>query len=214
MPARPISPRTAAVIAGAAVLVFVLYTLFMAGMLPFGGGSDPFAPCRATRIAGGPGAFTVDFTLTDETGRRVTDEQVFAKPSLVYLGYTFCPDVCPTDNARNAEAVDLLEKRGYEVQPVFITIDPERDTPEAVAEFTDAFHPRMLGLTGSPEEIAAVAKGFRAYFAKAGEGEDYLMDHSTFTYLVLPGRGVVDLFRRDMTPEQVADAVACYLEHL
>ncbi len=90
--------------------------------------SDPFASCRAASVAGG-GAIGGPFTLTDEDGKTVTDKEVLAKPSLVYFGYSFCPDVCPLDNARNAEAVDLLAAKGYDVTPVFITIDPERDTP-------------------------------------------------------------------------------------
>ncbi len=111
---------------------------------------DPFAPCRESAIAGGAGSIGGPFTLVDETGKTVTDKDVFTKPSLVYFGYTFCPDVCPADTARNAEAVDAAAALGYDVQPVFISIDPERDTPEVVADFTDYLHEDMLGLTGTP----------------------------------------------------------------
>lgn len=167
--------------------------------------------CGQSRVAGatigGP------FTLVDETGRTVTDRDVITKPSLVYFGYTFCPDVCPTDSARNAEALDLIQSRGIDAQAVFISIDPERDTPERVAEFTDIFHPDMIGLTGTPEQVAAASKAYKTYFAKQDTGDEYyLMDHSTFTYLVLPDRGFVDFFRRDTTPEQIADTVACFAD--
>ncbi|HRO16281.1 MAG TPA: SCO family protein [Paracoccus sp. (in: a-proteobacteria)] len=175
--------------------------------------ADRFAGCRRGTVAGGAGALGVPFTLTDENGERVTDRQVFAKPSLMYLGYTFCPDVCPLDSARNAAAVDLLEERGIEATPVFISVDPRRDTPEQLRSFTDALHPRMIGLTGSEDEIAAVAKGWRHYF-KLNDQEDkenYLVDHMTNTFLVLPGHGTVDFFGRDVSPGEMADRVACFV---
>ncbi|PCH71841.1 MAG: SCO family protein [Rhodobacteraceae bacterium] len=174
------------------------------------GPRDP-ASCAQSQVAGatigGP------FTLVDETGRTVTDRDIITKPSLVYFGYTFCPDVCPTDSARNAEALDLLQSRGIDAQALFISIDPERDTVEQVAEFTDLFHPDMIGLTGSSEQVAAVSKTYKTYFAKQETGDEYyLMDHSTFTYLVLPDLGFVDFFRRDTTPETIANTVACFAE--
>ena len=175
---------------------------------------DIFAGCRKAVVAGGAGALGGSFTLTDENGARVTDRQVFDQPSLLYFGYTFCPDVCPLDSARNAEAVDLLEERGSEVRPVFITVDPKRDTPEALRQFTDALHPRMLGLTGTPEEISAVNKLWRNYY-KINDDEDpdyYLVDHMTNTFLVLPGHGTVEFFGRDVTPEDMAERTQCFMD--
>ncbi|MCX7889165.1 MAG: SCO family protein [Rhodobacteraceae bacterium] len=174
------------------------------------------APDRFADCGGGAAGATIGgpFTLTDENGRTVTDAEVLAQPSLVYFGYTFCPDVCPTDNARNAEAVDLLEARGLTVQPVFISIDPERDTPERLRDFTDMLHPRMLGLTGTPEQVAAASRAYRTYFRKVDSGDEYyLVDHSTQTYLMLPGYGFVTFFPRDATAEAMADSTACYLAH-
>lgn len=173
--------------------------------------ADQYAECRGGAVAGGDigGAFT----LVDETGKTVTDKDVITKPSLVYFGYTFCPDVCPLDNARNADAVDILEEKGIEVTPVFISIDPERDTPEVVRDFTDNLHPRMIGLTGTPEQVKAASLAYKTYFKKQDSGDEfYLMDHSTFTYLVLPEKGFVDFFQRDDTAEQMADRVACFVE--
>jgi protein SCO1/2 len=153
------------------------------------------------------------FTLVSETGEEVTERDVITGPTLVYFGYAYCPDVCPFDNARNAAAVDLLAERGLEVRPVFITVDPARDTPQAMAEYTGYMHPDMLGLTGSPEQVAGAASAYRAYYqigvAEDG-GDDYPVDHSTFTYLMDPD-GLVDFFRRDVTPEAMADRVACHL---
>lgn len=161
-------------------------------------------------ISAGAGAIGGPFTLTDGTAR-VTEADVVTGPTLIYFGYSFCPDICPTDMARNALAVDLLKERGVDVRMAFITIDPERDTPEVAAEFARSIHPEALGLSGSAEDIAAVAKEYRVYYRKAGEDpEFYLMDHSTFTYLAAPGRPFVTFYRSDATPEAVADSVACH----
>ena len=151
----------------------------------------------------------------DEAGATVTDAEVIDEPALIYFGYTYCPDICPMDVARNVETVTLLEDRGYSVKPVFITIDPERDTPEQLAEFTDYLHPRMVGLTGSAEQIKAASKAYRTYYNAHKSGEDdefYLVDHSTFSYLTLPESGFVEFFRRDQTSDQMADSIACFLD--
>ncbi|SEO10900.1 protein SCO1/2 [Salinihabitans flavidus] len=181
-----------------------------------GGEDDQFAQCRSGQVAGGTDAIGGPFELVSETGETVTDEDVITEPSLLYFGYTFCPDVCPLDTARNAEAVELLEKQGKIVQPVFISIDPERDTPEVLAEFTDYLHPRMLGLTGSPEQVKAASQAYRTYYKKQEEGdpEYYLVDHSTFSYLVLPEHGFVEFFRRDITADDMAKRIGCFLENM
>jgi protein SCO1/2 len=180
----------------------------------FGGEEDRFAECRTGQVAGGSGQIGGSFTLVDSEGQTVTDEDVITKPSLLYFGYTFCPDVCPLDVARNAAAVDILEERGHEVTPVFISIDPERDTPEVVGDFAANLHPRMVGLTGSPEQVKAASQAYRTFYSKRDAGEDdyYLVDHSTFSYLVLPEHGFVEFFRRDLGPEELADRVACFVE--
>ena len=137
------------------------------------------------------------------------------QPTLLYFGYTFCPDVCPLDNARNAEAIEILEGRGKMVKPVFISIDPERDTPEVMAEFTDILHPRMLGLTGTAEQVKAASMAYRTYFKKqdaAADDKYYLVDHSTFSYLSFPEEGFIEFFNRDVTPEQMADRIQCFVD--
>ena len=175
--------------------------------------SDKYAACRTSRATGGLGSIGGPFTLVDENGKTVTDKDVFTKPSLVYFGYTYCPDVCPVDNARNAEATDILQSRGYDVQPVFISIDPKRDTPEVLRDFTDAMHPDMIGLTGSLEQVKAASQAYKTYFRRhEDQGEGYLVDHSTFTYLVMPGDGVVDFFKRDATAQDMAKTTACFID--
>lgn len=173
-----------------------------------------FEQCQTSTVVGGSAALGGSFTMTDENGARVTDAQVFDKPSILYIGYTFCPDVCPADNARNAAAVDILKERGIDVKPVMMSVDPARDTPERLREFTDAMHPDMLGITGSEEEVAAAAKAWRAYFKlnNKTDKETYLVDHTVLSYLVLPGHGTVEFFNRDLSPEQMADTVACFVE--
>lgn len=177
------------------------------------GSDDQFAPCRDSAIAGGAASIGGPFTLVDESGKTVTDKDVFTKPSLVYFGYTFCPDVCPADSARNAEAVDAAKELGYDVQPVFISVDPDRDTPEVLAEFTGYLHEEMLGLTGSPEQVKAVSQAYKTYYRKQdGDPDYYLVDHSTFSYLVLPETGFAEYFRRDLPAEDLAAKMACYLD--
>lgn len=178
-------------------------------------GGDVFADCRSSAVAGGAGAIGGPFELVNAKGETVTDAEVFTEPSLVYFGYTFCPDVCPFDVSRNAEAVDLLAERGMSVTPVFISIDPERDTPEVVGDFAHNMHEKMIGLTGSPEQVQAASQAYRTYYKKQdSEDEFYLVDHSTFTYLVLPEQGFVEFFRRDVTPEQMAEKSACFIDKM
>ena len=202
--------RVFALFAAAAVAIGLAVGGFVALR---GGGDDPFADCRDTQVAGAA-AIGGPFTLTDAAGNRVTDAEAIIGPTLVYFGYTFCPDICPTDVSRNALAAETLAERGIDVGQVFITIDPERDTADVVRDFTSAIDPEIVGLTGTPKEIASAADAYRVYYRKNGEGEYYLMDHSTFTYLVAPGVGFLDVYRSDATPEAVADSVACFAARL
>ncbi|NHF72960.1 SCO family protein [Paracoccus xiamenensis] len=177
-----------------------------------GSDGDEFAQCRTGVVAGGAGALGGAFELTDETGARVTDGQVFTKPSLLYFGFTFCPDVCPLDSARNAEALDLLDEQGIDAQAVFVSVDPKRDTPQVVADFTDNLHEKMIGLTGTTEELDAVSKLWKNYYQVNDDGSEYYsVDHATNTYLVLPEQGTVEFFRRDLTPEQLTERVSCFV---
>jgi protein SCO1/2 len=173
-------------------------------------GDDIFAPCRAGVVGGG--AIGGPFTLVDENGAVVTEKDVITGPTLIYFGYTFCPDVCPLDNIRNAEAVDLLEAEGIEIKPVFISFDPQRDTPDVLRDFTDAMHPRMLGLTGSEQQVKAASQAYKTYFKRQEDGgEYYLIDHSTFSYFMMPEHGFVEFFNRDASAQDVAKSMACFV---
>jgi protein SCO1/2 len=176
------------------------------------GSGDRFADCRQSEVSGGAGSIGGPFTLTDQDGNTVTQADVIAGPALLYFGYTFCPDVCPLDNARNAEVADILEERGIDVTPVFISVDPARDTPEVLQGYTGNLHPRMIGLTGTEDQVRAATQAYKVYFRIQPSGDEfYLVDHSTFTYLVLPEAGFVEFFRRETTPDEMADRIACFV---
>ncbi len=201
--------KTYAVVAGAAVVAMLAGTFAVTRMT--GSGDDPYAACRDVQVAGG--AIGGPFELVDETGATVTDADVITGPTLIYFGYTFCPDVCPLDVMRNAQAIEILDEQGIDVKPVFISIDPERDTPEVVRDFTDNFHDRMLGLTGSPEQVRAASQAYRTYYSKQDtDDEYYLVDHTTMSYLVFPEHGFQEFYRRDVTPEQMAESLSCFVE--
>ncbi|MBA3324109.1 MAG: SCO family protein [Rhodobacteraceae bacterium] len=204
--------RAIALFAAAAVLIGIGVGAFL---VMYNAGPDGFAACRRSAIVGGSAAIGGPFALTDGAGARVTEAEAITGPTLIYFGYTFCPDFCPTDLARNAAAADLLAERGIDVGLVFITIDPERDTPEVASEYAASLHPAMIGLSGSPEDVAAAAEAYRVYWRKAGDDPtSYLMDHSTFTYLASPGQPFLEFFSTSAAPEEVADAVACYADAL
>ncbi|MEM7520821.1 MAG: SCO family protein [Pseudomonadota bacterium] len=202
--------KTFAIVAAALVAAVLAGTAWF--VLQGGGDGDQFAQCRSSTTAGEIGG---PFELVNAAGETVTDAEVITEPSLIYFGYTFCPDVCPLDVDRNAMAVEILEERGKIVTPVFITIDPLRDTPDVVGEFAGYMHPRMVGLTGSPEQIKSASQAYRTYYRTHEPDSDgeYLVDHSTFSYLVMPEVGFVDFFRRELPPEELADKMACFVEN-
>jgi protein SCO1/2 len=174
---------------------------------------DQFAQCRASAVAGGT-SIGGPFELVNAKGETVTDKDVITEPTMIYFGYTFCPDVCPLDTARNAEATDFLAEGGQSMTPVFISIDPNRDTPEVVGDYAFNMHEKMIGLTGSALQVKAASQAYRTYYkAHPGDDEYYLVDHSTFSYLVLPKYGFVEFFRRDVTAEDMAKTVGCFIDN-
>jgi protein SCO1/2 len=145
------------------------------------------------------------FTLVDQEGRTVTERDLKGKWQLIYFGYTHCPDACPTALSDMAEALEQLGPKAEQVRPVFISIDPERDTPAAIKDYLASFDPPVLGLTGSKEQVAAAARAFRVYYAKAGEdGPDYAMDHSSIIYLMDPQGRFVANFTHETPPARMA----------
>jgi protein SCO1/2 len=162
------------------------------------------APAMAAQLAiGGP------FELVDTSGREVTDQTFRGKWMLVYFGYTSCPDACPTTLSEISLALDALGPLAPKVQPIFITIDPERDTPTALADYVKTFDPRIVALTGSTEQIAAAAKAYRVSYAKVAtsDGGNYLMDHSSIVYLMDPEGRLATFFPPDTTSERIVDTL-------
>jgi protein SCO1/2 len=185
------------------VLIIILGTIFI-GAISTGVWivtQSRQASDEGSNLVGGP------FQLTDHTGRNVTEANYADNYKIVYFGYTFCPDVCPTGLSMITEALDLLGSKAEAVKPLFITVDPERDTVSVLAEYQRHFHERFSNLTGTPEQIAAVARTYRIFYQKAEDPEsnDYLMDHSAVTYLMAPSGGFLAHFGPDTTPEELAE---------
>jgi protein SCO1 len=146
------------------------------------------------------------FRLVDQNGKTVTDADLKGKWSLVYFGYTHCPDACPTALNDISIALDDLGPQRNEVRPVFITVDPERDTPEVLKSYVTAFDAPILALSGTPEEIAQAAKDYRVYYAKHPEaGGDYSMDHSSVIYVMDPQGRFTASFTQENSPEEIAE---------
>lgn len=147
------------------------------------------------------------YALVDHTGASVTNETYEGTWQVVFFGYTFCPDICPTTLATVTAAMDDLGPLAEQVTPIFISIDPARDTPEQLAGYHEHFHPRFAMLTGTDAQVDAAAKRFRVYYAKAhsDDATEYLMDHSTITYVLNPDGRYVTHFGHDATPERIAE---------
>jgi protein SCO1/2 len=197
--------RTARIAAFAALGLAVLISA--AGFLYWHRDGSSAAPTAGLTAIGGP------FTLTDQNGRAVSDQDFRGKLMLVYFGYTFCPDACPTALLQMGQALDRLGPAGEAVQPVFITIDPARDTQAQLHTYASNFHPRLVALTGTPQQIAQAAKAYRVYYAKAADSgtTEYLMDHTSIIYLMSRDGRYLTHFTHQSTPDQMAAAIRKYL---
>ncbi len=164
-------------------------------------------PLKGARLGGA-------FSLTDQNGRRVTQQSWPGKYQLLYFGYTYCPDVCPIDMRVLGAGLRRFEERdpvaGAKVQPIFVSVDPARDTPSVLREFVANFHPRLVGLTGTPDELASMARAYGGYFQRR-EGATpgaYLMDHSRNAVLYGPDGGPLAMIPYDQGPEAAASELA------
>jgi protein SCO1/2 len=150
-----------------------------------------------------------DFTLVDQTGATRHAADFRGKLMLVYFGYTYCPDVCPTELQKMSEGIDLLGAKGDDVQPIFITVDPQRDTVAQMKDYAANFHPRLVALTGSAEQVAAAARAYRVFYqqVKLPDGS-YLMDHSSVIYLMARDGTYLAHFGAESDAAQMAAAIA------
>ncbi len=206
----PKFPLSRLVFYAAVVVIFVVAVLVGRQWLVGTGAPTPSSEATPSiPTIGGP------FTLVDHDGNTVTDAAFRGRYMLIYFGYTYCPDVCPTALGATGEALDMLGEAGDSIVPLFITVDPQRDTPAALKDYVGHFHPRMVGLTGSAKQIVDVAKAYRVYFAKVveeGADEDaYLVDHTAITYLMGPDGGFLTHFAHGTTPETMARRIRDYL---
>ena len=171
----------------------------------------PDAPVTATEGRNvGQASIGGPFRLIDQNGRERSDAEFRGRLMLVNFGYTHCPDICPLGLALMTDALDRLGPQAEDVQPIFITVDPARDTPDVLRDYVGNFSAGMIGLTGTPEQIAEVARAYRVYYKAHGTPEndpDYPVDHSGFIYL-MDGEGkYLTHFRHDTTPEQMAERI-------
>ena len=194
------APRSRAFAIRAAI---VAAAVIAAGVLAFVLTSPPGGPRAA--LIGGP------FALKDGNGGTVSDQTLKGRPYLVYFGYTHCPDVCPTELAKIS---DILSKMGDKAIPVlFITVDPERDTPKVMQDYVSSFNPAIVGLSGAPQAVEAAEKAFRVY-ARKGEPQadgDYSMDHSSVIYLMDKNGGFAEAFNIERQPADAAKELEQYL---
>jgi len=152
------------------------------------------------------------FALIDHTGILRTDEDFRGKLLLIYFGFSYCPDVCPTDLQQIGLAVDGLGARADAVQPLFITLDPERDTAAHPADYVPSFHPRLIGLTGSAEQIRRIALAYKVYYVKyPPDSSDYVIDHSAFIYLVDKTGKYIGFFPPGTTADRMIEIITLNL---
>jgi protein SCO1/2 len=192
------------------MMAIVAVTVVVMWHIVASGPRDPGYDNSASAVSiGGP------FQLTDQSGAAVTDKTYDGSYRLIYFGYTFCPDACPTELQTIGQAVDSLGALADKVQPIFITIDPARDTTKQLAAYVPQFDKRLVGLTGTPEQIAAVAKAYKVYYAKAdqpgGDPKAYGMNHSSFVYLMDPQGRFLTVFSSDMDSDKMAAEIKRYM---
>jgi protein SCO1/2 len=188
-----------------AMMAIVAVFVVVAWQVVKSGPRDREAAATSTPAIGGP------FTLVDQNGNTVSDQAYAGLYRLIYFGYTSCPDACPTELQIMGQAVDSLGPDAKKVQPIFITIDPARDTPPQLASYVPQFDRRLVGLTGTPQQIAQVAKEFRVYYAKADNSPSYAMEHSSFVYLMDPAGKFITVFSSDTDADKMAEAIEGYM---
>ncbi len=157
--------------------------------------------------------FGGDFTLKNHLGETVTQANFDNQYRLIYFGFTYCPAICPTELQRISSVLKELGDKGNTIQPIFITVDPERDNVATMKDYVGLFHPRLIGLTGTTEQTDIVKKAYKIYAAKVQEEgmNDYTMDHSSFIYFMGPDNSLIRIFKTDDTIEQMIDVIKSYL---
>jgi protein SCO1/2 len=189
-----------------------LLALLVGGSMAAAEEPQPSAAQMMDDLMFGRGTVGGPFTLTDQNGKSRSDSEFRGRLMIVYFGYTFCPDVCPTDLMAITQALDALGKDAAGVQPIFITIDPERDNP-VMADYLRAFHPSFVGLTGSPEEIRKVANAYKAFYARVEDPRtgEYSIDHSGVIYLIGRDGKYLGFMPPQTAPDRLIEILRKYL---
>jgi protein SCO1/2 len=189
-------------------LPYAVFAVVVSALLGACSAPPPDGPLVGSGV-GGP------FALVDQDGHNVTDKTYAGRWRLMYFGYTFCPDVCPVDVQKIAQGMKAFAAadpaRAAKVVPIFVTVDPERDTPAVLKTFVRAFSPTMVGLSGTPAQADAARKAFRVYAKKAGTGPDYLVDHTAIIYLMDPANQPVSFLDHGATPAAIAAELKTYV---
>ncbi|HLG80500.1 MAG TPA: SCO family protein [Bradyrhizobium sp.] len=190
----------------------LLLAAWLSGGAALAAEDQPSAAQMMDDLMYGRGPIGGPFTLTDHTGRLRSDSEFRGRLMIVYFGYTFCPDVCPTDLQAITQALNALGPRAAEVQPIFITVDPERDT-KVLADYVSAFHPSLIGLTGSPEQIRKVANSYKAFYAKVGDERtgEYSIDHAGVIYLMGRNGEYLGFMPPQTGPERLTEIIRTHL---
>lgn len=193
------------------VIIIGLSIGAFSALLLFGGKVDWFKSDQISgkALVGGP------FKLINHLGEPVTEKNFYGKYTLVFFGYTYCPDVCPSELQVMSAALDRLKSKADDIVPIFITIDPERDTAKQMADYVSHFHSKFVGLTGSPEAIQAAARAYRVYYSKSKDSEsnsDYLMDHSSIVYLMDRKGEYKTHFSFGTPPEKMAEKISSIIK--
>jgi len=202
-----------------AALIFAVGLALLTGGLALWRFATPSQPATVSGAVSSSGAALIGgaFELVDQDGTTRTPADFSGRFMLIYFGYSYCPDVCPTSLSVMTQALDLLEESSPEsaarIVPVFITIDPERDTVPVMKDYAAHFHPAMVALTGSSEQVAQAAKAYRVFYAKVEDESagDYLMDHSSFFYLMGPDGDYAAHFAHNAPPDEIAVALQGYV---
>ncbi len=198
-----------ALIAAAALLGLILAGI--AFYVQKNGALTPDGP--QSLIAVTSNAFGGPFTLTDHNDKTVTEKDFAGKYRLIYFGFTFCPAICPTELSKITSALKTLGDKANLIQPIFITVDPERDTPEKMKDYISLFHPSLIGLSGTPEQIKKALKGYKIYAAKREEPgmTEYTMDHSSFIYFIGPDDRLLHIFKMEDNAQTMAEIVSGWI---
>jgi cytochrome oxidase Cu insertion factor (SCO1/SenC/PrrC family) len=198
------------VAAAKACALFVIASLFGGGLTAVA--EQPSAAQMMDDLMYGRGSVGGPFTLTDQTGKQRSDTEFRGKLMIVYFGYTYCPDVCPTDLMAITQALNALGPAAEGIQPVFITIDPERDT-KVLADYVSAFHHSLIGLTGSPEDIRTVANSYKAFYAKVPDERsgDYSINHTGVIYLMGRNGEYLGFMPPQTNPDRLTEVLRKYL---